>query len=113
MLLMSTVKPEIDDLRQQMKLIITEGRETQRQLTVRVDKIEDGTLDLKQSLKTVRDDNSRLMSSYYDLDMKYKELLHENNYIKNELNDLKNSLRSQSPSHRGGNYNSIMRNPHY
>ena len=37
----------------------------------------------------VRQEQNRILTSFYDLENKYKEILKENVLIKNEINDMK------------------------
>ena len=37
----------------------------------------------------VKDEQSKIMNSYYDLENRYKEIIHENKKIKNEILDLR------------------------
>ena len=37
----------------------------------------------------VQDDQSKIMNSYYDLELRYKDIIQENKLIKNEIIDMR------------------------
>jgi hypothetical protein len=37
----------------------------------------------------VKEEQSKILSSYYNLENRYKEIMEENKYIKNEIRDLR------------------------
>ena len=67
------------------------------------DKLDGQNSQIEIELKMVRQEQSRMLTSFYDLESRYKEIMKENMVMKNELQDLR-SNKSLILNKRSGDY---------
>ena len=53
------------------------------------EKLEKQNSVLEIQLKMVKDEQSKLVNNFYDLENRYKDIIQENKWIKNEILDLR------------------------
>jgi len=56
---------------------------------IKLERVEGGNHQLEQQLAIIRDEQTKIISNYYNLEYRYKEILQENKWIKNEILDLR------------------------
>ena len=80
---------DINQLRIQIKEIVSSNKDTFKQTHQRMESLEKENSQLGTEVSLLKQDQSKILSSLFSLESRYKEIIEENKQIKNELLDFR------------------------
>jgi chromosome segregation ATPase len=87
---------DLEQLRSQIKDLVSVQRDSQKQVHTRIDTLESKNHELESQISQVRNEQRKILGSYVDLENRYKEIINENRVIKTELADLRKNHKESS-----------------